>query len=121
MIKKAVQDEEQSEDVVAIRWFVRLRAEDKTEIEHDQFLDWLFESQTNQQAFTEILSLWNSLEVVKRLRFNKQLYELFDALPALNLLQKRTKNANLCSSELSQLSQTSISKSASTELLFRSS
>jgi len=105
---KAVQNEEhdetysetQSEDVVAIRWFVRLRAEDKTEIEQDQFLDWLFESQTNQQAFTEILSLWDSLEVVKTLRFNEQLY----ALPALNLLQKHTKNANLCSSELSQLS-----------------
>lgn len=79
------QDEEQNGDVIstAIQWFVRLRAEDKTEVEHDHFFDWLFESKINQQAFDEILRLWDSLESVKGMQF--------DALSALNLLQKPTK------------------------------
>ena len=53
----------------AIEWFVRLRADDVSEGERNQFFQWLQESRENQQAFVETLQFWDDLSVVKEMNF----------------------------------------------------
>ena len=53
----------------AIEWFVRLRAEDVSEGERNQFFQWLQASRENQQAFVETLQFWDDLSVVKEMNF----------------------------------------------------
>lgn len=105
------QSPEQEEDVIsiAIRWFVRLRADDKTDAEYDQFFDWLFDSQRNQQAFAEIFSLWDSLEVIKHQRLDEHseghlVERHLEEQSAFNLIQKNTNCMNLRSVERSRFS-----------------
>ena len=88
MIKVAREDQIVDE---AIHWFVRLRAEDKSDLEHDRFFDWLFESSKHQTAFSEILTLWDSLEIIKSADQ--------DDFSTLNLLHQAS-----CRIELSTLS-----------------
>jgi|APSaa5957512535_1039671.scaffolds.fasta_scaffold233301_1 ferric-dicitrate binding protein FerR (iron transport regulator) len=56
---------------VAIEWFVRLRASDVEEVERGNFFLWLRESHVHQQAFVEILRLWEGLAVVKQMDFDE--------------------------------------------------
>ncbi len=65
----------------AIEWFVRLRAEDVTEMERGTFFEWLREAREHQQAFIEILRLWEDMSVVKEMDFDElrpfpQIWEL---------------------------------------------
>jgi ferric-dicitrate binding protein FerR (iron transport regulator) len=57
----------------ATKWFVRLRAENITDREHDQFFEWLFESSKHQQIFVDVLKLWDRLEIVKSQDLDKLL------------------------------------------------
>ena len=45
----------------AIIWMVRLRADNVTVEDHDQFFAWLDLGLNHQQAFVEVLELWDSL------------------------------------------------------------
>ena len=56
---------------IAIEWFVRLRASDVTEAERGNFFLWLRESCSHQQAFVEILQLWEGMVVVKHMNFDE--------------------------------------------------
>ncbi len=65
----------------AIEWFVRLRAEDVTETERGTFFEWLREAREHQQAFVEILRLWEDMSVVREMDFDElrpfpQIWEL---------------------------------------------
>ena len=65
----------------AIEWFVRLRAEDVTETERRTFFEWLREAREHQQAFMEIIRLWEDMSVVKGMDFDElrsfpQIWEL---------------------------------------------
>jgi transmembrane sensor len=78
MIKSPVTDELADR---AIEWFVRLRAEDITEAERGTFFEWLREARVHQQAFVEILRLWEDLSVVRQMDFEElrpfpQIWEL---------------------------------------------
>ena len=53
----------------AIEWFARLRADDESEAERNQFSQWLQESRENQHAFVDTLQLWGDLSVLKDLSF----------------------------------------------------
>jgi len=55
---------------IAIGWFVRLRAPSVTEVERGNFFLWLREARVHQQAFVEILRLWEGLAVVKEMDFD---------------------------------------------------
>ena len=78
MNKSPVTDEQAD---TAIEWFVRLRAEDVTEVERNIFFEWLREARIHQQAFVEILHLWEDMSVVKEMDFDElrpfpQIWEL---------------------------------------------
>ena len=65
----------------AIEWFVRLRAEDVTETERGTFFEWLRQDREHQQAFVEILRLWEDMSVVREMDFDElrpfpQIWEL---------------------------------------------
>ena len=55
----------------AIEWFVRLRAEDVTDLERKDFFAWLKTSRENQRGFVEALQLWEDVAVVKQMRFEE--------------------------------------------------
>ncbi len=55
----------------AIAWFVRLRATDVTDLERALFFSWLREAREHQQAFVEILKMWQGLSVVKQMDFEE--------------------------------------------------
>jgi ferric-dicitrate binding protein FerR (iron transport regulator) len=55
----------------AIEWFVRLRAEDVTNKERESFVNWLQAASEHQQAFTDILKMWEGLSVVKQWGFEE--------------------------------------------------
>jgi len=67
MAKIPVSDELADE---AIDWFVRLRAEDVSQLEHRRFFAWLKDEQ-HQRAFVEILDLWDGLGVVAEMDFEE--------------------------------------------------
>ncbi|MFT6751489.1 MAG: ferric-dicitrate binding protein FerR (iron transport regulator) [Candidatus Azotimanducaceae bacterium] len=50
---------------IAIKWFVRLRADNITANEQDDFFEWFFKSKDNHQTFADVLTLWDRLEVIK--------------------------------------------------------
>ena len=65
----------------AIEWFARLRAENVTETERGTFFEWLREDREHQQAFVEILRLWEDMSVVREMDFDElrpfpQIWEL---------------------------------------------
>ena len=49
----------------AIAWFVRLRADDILPAERNDFFLWLKEDREHQQAFIEIIKIWEGLAVIK--------------------------------------------------------
>lgn len=53
----------------AITWFARLRADDVSNADRENFTNWLRCDREHQHAFIEILSLWEDLAVVKSLDF----------------------------------------------------
>lgn len=55
----------------AITWFARLRADDVTTSDRENFVSWLRENRMHQFAFIEILSLWEDLAIVKSLDFEE--------------------------------------------------
>ena len=55
----------------AIEWFVRLRAEDVTDTEHESIFDWLHASPEHQQAFVNVLEMWEGVSVVKQMDFDE--------------------------------------------------
>ena len=55
----------------AIDWFVRLRADDVSQLERTQFFSWLRGDRLHQQAFVEILDLWDGLGVVGEMDFDE--------------------------------------------------
>jgi ferric-dicitrate binding protein FerR (iron transport regulator) len=42
---------------IAIKWFVRLRADNITANEQDDFFEWFFKSKDNHQTFADVLTL----------------------------------------------------------------
>jgi ferric-dicitrate binding protein FerR (iron transport regulator) len=56
---------------IAIGWFVRLRSPAVTEEERGNFFLWLREARVHQQAFVEILRLWEGLAVIKEMNFEE--------------------------------------------------
>ena len=69
---------------VAITWFARLRADDVTADDRENFLAWLRLDRCHQMAFVEILNLWEDMSVVRLLEF--------DELQPFPLLQGRIWN-----------------------------
>ena len=69
---------------VAITWFARLRADDVTADDRENFLAWLRLDRCHQMAFVEILNLWEDMSVVTMLEF--------DELQPFPLLQGRIWN-----------------------------
>ena len=62
-----------SDDVAdeAITWFARLRAEDVSERDRARFYAWLREGADRQQAFVEIVNLWEGLSVLRELELEE--------------------------------------------------
>ena len=60
---------------LAVGWFARLRAPQVTEAVCGSFIRWLGEAQVHQQAFVEIIRLWEGLAVIKEMNF-EELYSL---------------------------------------------
>ena len=56
---------------VAITWFARLRADDVTADDRENFLAWLRLDRCHQMAFVEILNLWEDMSVVRMLDFDQ--------------------------------------------------
>ncbi|MDA0979147.1 MAG: DUF4880 domain-containing protein [Proteobacteria bacterium] len=54
----------------AIAWFARLRADDVSRQNRDEFVAWLRIDRMHQVAFVEVLNLWEDLAVVKTLDFD---------------------------------------------------
>ena len=69
---------------VAITWFARLRADDVTADDRENFIAWLRLDRCQQMAFVEILNLWEDMSVVSLLEF--------DELQPFPLLQGRIWN-----------------------------
>ena len=57
----------------AIEWFVRLRAEDVTALEKEEFLNWLHDDTKHQLVFLYVLVCWDDLAVVKEMDFDELL------------------------------------------------
>ena len=55
----------------AIGLFVRLRAMDVTDTERKRFFDWLSAAREHQQAFVDILKMWEGLSIVKQMNFEE--------------------------------------------------
>lgn len=51
----------------AITWFARLRADDVSDRDRERFFDWLRSGTAHQQAFIEVLHLWEGLGVVREM------------------------------------------------------
>ncbi len=69
----------------AIDWFARLRADDVSKADRRAFFSWLATGQDAQNAFVEILKLWDNLSVVGQMSFE----ELAD-FPALYHLKAKS-------------------------------
>lgn len=61
MDKSNVPDEIADE---AITWFARLRADDVSLTDREGFFQWLKISRVHQQAFVEVLHLWEGVSVL---------------------------------------------------------
>lgn len=55
----------------AIVWFARLRADNVSSTDRQNFFDWLRQGRVNQQAFVEILQLWEGLAVIADMNFEE--------------------------------------------------
>ena len=55
----------------AIVWFARLQASDVTDRERESFFNWLQQAQEHQQAFVDVLTLWEGMSVVKMMDFEE--------------------------------------------------
>jgi len=55
----------------AIVWFARLRADDVSAEDRRRFFEWLKEGRSNQQAFVEVLQLWEGLSVIADMNFEE--------------------------------------------------
>jgi len=55
----------------AIVWFARLRADDVSAEDRQRFFEWLKEGRPNQQAFVEVLRLWEGVSVVADMDFEE--------------------------------------------------
>lgn len=53
----------------AITWFARLRADDVSIEDRENFAGWMRSERLHQQAFIEVLSLWEGLAVIRSLDF----------------------------------------------------
>ncbi len=62
MAESKVSDEIAEE---AITWFARLRADDVSDRDRERFFDWLRLGREHQEAFVEILQLWEGLGVIR--------------------------------------------------------
>lgn len=62
MGKSAVADEIAE---AAITWFARLRADDVSDRDRERFFAWLRAGPEHQQAFVEVLQLWEGMAVIK--------------------------------------------------------
>ena len=56
---------------MAISWFARLRADDVTASDRENFFEWLREHRMHQHAFVEIVDLWEDMSVVRVLEFEE--------------------------------------------------
>ena len=55
----------------AIEWFVRLRADDVTDLERSRFFQWLRVKREHQQAFIETLRLWEDLSIIREMDYDE--------------------------------------------------
>ncbi|MCB1646916.1 MAG: FecR/PupR family sigma factor regulator [Pseudomonadales bacterium] len=55
----------------AITWFVRLRADNVTAAERQDFFSWLAADLHHQAGFLEIMQLWDDLSVVADMNFEE--------------------------------------------------
>lgn len=56
---------------LAIEWFARLQASDVTDKERELFFNWLQQAEQHQQAFVEVLTLWEGMSVIKMMDFEE--------------------------------------------------
>ena len=71
----------------AIFWFVRQKADNISEVEENEFFDWLLENKDHQSALGEIAGLWNKLDVIKE--------ETFEGLHALEHTRQGCRNSEI--------------------------
>lgn len=85
MTTEASNQDQLTEDQLAdqaIEWFARLRADDVSSMDRKGFMQWLGLSKQHQNAFAEVLQLWDRTAVLKEADFQQPeaVYQLVNSL-----------------------------------------